>query len=163
MSANLVQVICPIYLLFLTTKFEYSVFWPKYPQKCMIFLHKSSHNFCHFTHVSVKCTIVWRVSGYKTLLFVVVLSLLFFCTLQNPTFMPVVSEMLSKCNIFLFVLRGLAIREMNQCNSLQLHAAVGHTETSKKRIQSTNALCASTREGYGMRGLAILTAALRTI
>ena len=38
MSANLVQVICPIYLLFLTTKFDYSVFWPNYQQKCMIFL-----------------------------------------------------------------------------------------------------------------------------
>ena len=82
MSANLVQVICPIYLLFLTTKFDYSLFWPNYPQKCMIFLQKSSHNFCHFTQFSVKCTIFWGFSDYKTLLFVVVLSLLFFAHLK---------------------------------------------------------------------------------
>ena len=77
-STNLVEVICPIYLLFLTTQFDYSVFWPNYPQKCMIFLQQSSHKFCHFTHFSVKSTIFWGVSGYKTLLFVVVLSLLLF-------------------------------------------------------------------------------------
>ena len=46
-------------LLFCTAKFDYSVFWPNYPQKCVIFLQKSSHNFCHFTHFSPKCTTFW--------------------------------------------------------------------------------------------------------
>ena len=55
-SANLVWVICPIYLFFSTTKFDYSVFGPSYPQKCMMFLQKSAHNVCHFTHFSLKCT-----------------------------------------------------------------------------------------------------------
>ena len=68
--------------------------------------------------------------------------------------------MQQKYNIFLFVLRGLAIRYMNQGNSLQLLTALGHTETSKKRIQTMYTLCASTREAFRMRGLAILTAAL---
>ena len=86
MSANLVQVICPIYLLFLTTKFDYSIFWPNYPEKCMIFLQKSHHNFCHFTHFSVKCTIFWGFFNYKTLLFVIVPSFLFFCTTKNSKF-----------------------------------------------------------------------------
>ena len=55
-SAIFVGVICPIYLLFSTTKFDTSVFWPNYPQKCVIFLQKSSPNFCHFTQFSPKCT-----------------------------------------------------------------------------------------------------------
>ena len=59
LSANLVVVICPIYLLSSTTKFDFSVFWPNYPQKCVIFLQNRSHNFCHFTHFSPKCTTIW--------------------------------------------------------------------------------------------------------
>ena len=62
-SANLVWVICPIYLFFSTTKFDNSVFRPNYPQKCMIFLQKSSHNVCHFTHFSLKCTTFWGLSN----------------------------------------------------------------------------------------------------
>ena len=31
----------------LTTKLDYSVLWPNYPQKCITFLRKGSHNFCH--------------------------------------------------------------------------------------------------------------------
>ena len=64
--ANLVWVICPIYLLFSTTKFDDSVFWPNYPQKCMIFLPKSAHNVCHFTHFPLKCTTFWGFSDQKT-------------------------------------------------------------------------------------------------
>ena len=162
-SANLVQVICPIYVLFLTTKFDYSVFLPDYPQKCMIFLQKSSHIFFHFTHFSVKCSIFWEFSGYKTLLFCCCPLLVFLGKLKIPTFTPVVSEMLFKDNISLTVLRDLAIRDMDQRNSTQLHTTSGHLETSRKRIQSSNTLCASTREGFGMRGLEILTAALGSV
>ena len=52
-SANLVWLIWPIYLLVSTTNFDCSVFWPDYRQKCRIFLQKSSHDFCHFTHFSL--------------------------------------------------------------------------------------------------------------
>ena len=80
MIAKSVQVVCPIYLLFLTTKFEdNSIFWPNYPQKCIIFLQKRSHKFCNFTHSSVKCTIFSGILGYKTIFFVVALFLLVFC------------------------------------------------------------------------------------
>ena len=58
-SANLMWVICPIYLLFSITKFDYSVFWPNFPGKCMIFLQKIAHIFGHFTHFSLKCTTFW--------------------------------------------------------------------------------------------------------
>ena len=43
----------------------------------MMFLQKSSHNFCHFTHFSQKGTTFWGFSNYKTLLFVVLLCMLF--------------------------------------------------------------------------------------
>ena len=63
--------------------------------------------------------------------------------------------MMSKYNILLFVLGGLAMRDMQQGNSYQLHKPFGHTETSKKIIQTIDMLCASTREAFRMRGLAI--------
>ena len=71
--------------------------------------------------------------------------------------------MMQEYNIILFVLRGLAIRDKNQGNSLQLHTALDHTKTSKKRIQTINTLCASTPEAFRMRGLAILTAVLGSV
>ena len=52
---------------------------------------------------------------------------------------------------------------MQQCNSLQLHTASEHSETSKNRMQSISTFCASRREAFGIRGLAILTVALGSV
>ena len=87
----------------------------------------------------------------------------FFSYLKNSLFMPLVSEMLQNDTIFLFVLRGPAIQDMQQRNSLQLHTASEHSETSKNRMQSISTFCASRREALGMRGLAILTVALGSV
>ena len=115
-SASLVGVICPIYLLFSTTKFDYPVFWPNYPQKCVIFLQKSSHNFCHFSQVSLKCTPFWGVLELENLVFCCSPLHAFFSGLKNLLCTPLVSKMLQNDTIFLFVLRGLAIRDMQQRN-----------------------------------------------
>ena len=87
----------------------------------------------------------------------------FFSYLRNSLFTPLVSKMRQNDTIFLFVLRGLAIRDMQQRNSLQLHTASEHSETSKNRMQSISTFCALRREAFGMRGLAILTVALRSV
>ena len=58
----------------------------------------------------------------------------FFSCLKNSLFTPLVSKMLQNDTIFLFVLRGFAIRNMQQRNSLQLHTASEHSETSKNRM-----------------------------
>ena len=44
-SANLVRVICPIYLLFSTTKFDYSVFLAQLPTKMGYFPPKKAFTF----------------------------------------------------------------------------------------------------------------------
>ena len=161
-SANLVGVICPTYLLFSTTKFEYPVFWPNYPQKWVIFHQKKLSQFLPFYPLFSKMHNSLGVLGLENLFFVVLLCMLFSPALKVH-FTPLVSKVLQNDTIFLFVLRGLAIRIMQQRFSLHLHTASEHSETSKNRLQSISTFCASRCEAFKMRGLTILTVALRSV
>ena len=162
-SANLVGVICPIYLLFSTTKFDYSVFWPNCPQKCVISLQNKLSQFLPFYPLFSEMHHIFGVLELENLVFCCSPLHAFFFCLKNSLFTPLVSKMLQNDTIFLFVLRGLAIRDMQQRNSLQLNTASEHSDTSKNRMQSISTFCASRREAIGMRGLAILTFALGSV
>ena len=161
-SANLVWVICPIYLLLppqnLTTQF-----FAQLPTKMHDFPPKYLSLFLLFYPLFSKMHHILGVLELENLASCCSPIHAFFSYLENSLFTPLASKMLQNDIIFLFVLRGLAIRDMQQRNSLQLHTASGHSETGKNRMQSISTFCASRREAFGMRGLAILTVALGSV